>query len=219
MCVTYTRCLQLSLVVLFGAGVALLAKNKLLKRNLTTRLQQVQALCTAVRGNAGLATPLKRQPQKDTLAKRVGQPGRQQPMGRGPAQPSFPSSIGTYGKADGSLKRYEAGSGAWRKPGMRVLLLAVTAAVVGTLLLEHMRLKALTMPQQLVQPVWPASSYPAEPIHPAEHSQLEQHRSPPQQQEAHGSAVHPVPAQQMHEVPADSQPLLDSHLDILPRNR
>lgn len=36
---------------------------------------------------------------------------------------------------------------------MRVLLLAVTAAVMGTLLLEHMRLRALTAPQQLVQPV------------------------------------------------------------------
>lgn len=33
---------------------------------------------------------------------------------------------------------------------MRVLLLAVTAAVMGTLLLEHMRLQALSTPQRVV---------------------------------------------------------------------
>lgn len=107
---------------------------------------------------------------------------------------------------------------------MRVLLLAVTAAVVGTLLLEHMRLKALTMPQQLVQPVWQAGSHPAasEPIHHADPSQLEhQHGYQQQQQVAPDSAAaHLMSAQQTHEVPTNSlQPMIDSHLDLLPRKR
>lgn len=76
-------------------------------------------------------------------------------MGRAKVQPSIPSTIisGAYGKSDVSMKRQDSSKMRWRKLGMRVLLLAVTAAVMGTLLLEHMRLKALTAPQQLVQPV------------------------------------------------------------------
>lgn len=105
---------------------------------------------------------------------------------------------------------------------MRVLLLAITAAVVGTLLLEHMRLKALTMPQQLLQPMQQASSFPAagEPIYTAEASQSGHHHIQQQQQVAHSSVADAVPAHQMHELPQESlQPLLGSHLDILPKNR
>lgn len=156
-----------------------------------------------------------------TLAKRSGHLGRQQPMGRGPAQPTpFPSSFGAPGKTDGSLKRWEASSATWRKSGMRVLLLAVTAAVVGTLMLEHMRLRALSMPQQLLQPAQQPHGYAAadEPRTTAQAPHVDLHQQ--QQQVVASSRVDPTLSQQMHSLPVGS--LGAAHgdqLEMLPRNR
>lgn len=103
---------------------------------------------------------------------------------------------------------------------MRVLLLAVTAAVVGTLVLEHMRLGALSMPQQLLQPAQQPHGYAAadEPMTTAQAPHVDLHQQ--QQQVVASSRVDPTLAQQMHGLPVGS--LGAAHgdqVEMLPRNR
>jgi hypothetical protein len=148
-------------------------------------------------------------------------------MGRAQVQPSISSNIlsGSYGKADNAMKRQDASKMRWRTFGMRVLLLAVTAAVMGTLLLEHMRLKALTAPQHLTQPIR------HEHIHQSSTStidnpslQQQQQHQQQQQQQVPSSAGdflpgHHQPQQQLSSSAGVQQQLESPQEEALPLNR
>jgi hypothetical protein len=150
-------------------------------------------------------------------------------MGRQKAQPSIPGSIlyGSYGKTDTSMKRQEASKMHWRRFGMRVLLLAVTAAVMGTLLLEHMRLRALTAPQQLMQPVrniqQPSNNAPMTNtnMQQAQQQQRQQQHQVPSHTAAAAAAADPMPVQQhaAAAVGAQQQQQMGAQQEPLPHNR
>jgi hypothetical protein len=111
----------------------------------------------------------------------------------------------------------------WRKLGMRVLLLAVTAAVMGTLLLEHMRLKALTAPQHLAQPIRHEQIFPSSRSIIDNPSLQQQQQQQQQQQHVPSSAGDFMPAhhqpQQRNSASADVQHHLVPQHEALPLNR
>jgi hypothetical protein len=147
-------------------------------------------------------------------------------MKRGQVQPSpFPSSAAaaaaaSYDKYD---KRNDKNTFGWRKNGMRVLLLAVTAAVMGTLLLEHARLKAMTTPQQQQQILQPKMQQTLAAVNPAAaptttHSATHAPHKQQQQQQVAPSSI-PQHTQQQQQAVSVPTPSTGAYQDPLPRNR